>query len=213
MSEDISIYALAANENFRRIYDGVFAPSGGMRLIRHSMSVKEFDEDLEVRRAEAQAVANMIDFSYRYSKHPLTVDPRKMRKPAGANRAQYMARSAYHTNMNKSTMKTRWRDYKRPAVFLYLLLKHGFALSSPALNKKHFVLKLLTQVDNVDEIKKDFRPYQMVREAVVKQGGYEEQMPALKMDLNCQDPPLATPEFSPEIKEVFKKSLADSFND
>jgi hypothetical protein len=61
MSEDISIYALAANENFRRIYDGVFAPSGGMHLIRHSMSVKEFDEDLEVRRAEAQAVANMIE--------------------------------------------------------------------------------------------------------------------------------------------------------
>jgi uncharacterized protein YcgL (UPF0745 family) len=130
--------------------------------------------------------------------------------PAGVNRAQYIARSAYNKNMSKSTMKTRWKEYKRPAVFLYLLLKQQFALNPPALNKKYFVFRLLKQVDNVDEVTKYFRAYQMVREALVKQGGYE-QMPALQMDLNCQDPQLATPEFSPEIVKAFKGSLADSF--
>jgi hypothetical protein len=74
-NEDISISALAANENFRSIYDEVFARSGGTHLMRHSMSAKEFDEDLEVRRADALAVANMIDFSYRYSKHPIPAVP------------------------------------------------------------------------------------------------------------------------------------------
>ena len=62
---EISIQELAANEDYRRLFDGVFAANGGCLRLRGSMSATAFDDKIVARCDEALAVANIVDFSYR----------------------------------------------------------------------------------------------------------------------------------------------------
>src|ERR1700686_2585623 len=67
----ISIQDLAADETYRSIFDDVIAANGGWSRIRHSPSARSFDRRNHLKgkeKTEPQAAANVVDYSYRFSK-------------------------------------------------------------------------------------------------------------------------------------------------
>src|SRR5260370_19406636 len=58
---------LASDDEYCRIFDEVIGPAGGWRRIRRALSDREFDDDVDARIKEAKAVAEVIDFSYRFA--------------------------------------------------------------------------------------------------------------------------------------------------
>jgi hypothetical protein len=206
----ISIRDLAADEDFKTIFDHAVAPSG-WRRIRRLISARAFDRTIKDRGREAQAVANIIDFSYRFSIHGRGLPHDGRTNPGGVDSARYVARKAYKPSMARTTMKNRWKKYRPSAIFLYLMLKQNFDLQPPRVTSKNFVETLLGQADNVSQLRRFFRAYQLVRAALLELKYIH--YPALDLDLQSSDPQLDAPEFPPDIRAKWEKWLTDDRGD
>ena len=114
---EISIRELAADEDYQVVFDEMMATAGGWPRIRHSQSVGKFNNDIRALRSEAQAAANIVDFSYRFSQHHAGMTFGKRRNPGGVEAAKYVVRKSYRPSVGKSTMKNRWRKYQSAAIF------------------------------------------------------------------------------------------------
>jgi hypothetical protein len=204
----ISIKDLAADEDYRSIFDDVIATNGGWMRIRHSKSVRSFDKGNHANKG-ALAAAKIVDFSYRFSKHLAGTRYPRRSNPGGVEASKYVVRNVCEPPISKSTIKTRWREYQSSAIFLYLLLKQGgFDLRPDRVGSKHFLDVLLSQVDDVDMLRKYFSAYQVVHSALSKLK--YKRFAALDLDLRHSPPPqLDAPEFCPKIKTAFDKWLRD----
>jgi hypothetical protein len=200
-NDTISIHEFAQNKNYQEIFDGVIAPNGGWSRIRHSISVKEFDNGLLERRDLAGAAAKVVDFSYRFEDMP---DRGSYR--GGLSTARYVVVNAKSYNLSREigTTKSRWRDFGKTGAFLYLLLIQNFSLMPPKLASKTFSKKLLDQVADVGSLRKFFRAYQHVCEALVPRGYKFEN---IALNLNCEAPSLPKAALQPDVIAAFKKSL------
>jgi hypothetical protein len=202
----ISLRDLAADEDYRSVYDDVIAANGGWARIRHSQSARTFDDSMAARKEEAQAAAGIVDFSYRFSKHLASTQYPGRKNPGGAEAARYVVRISFEPQIGKTTIKDRWRKYQAPAVFVYLLLNQGFDLGPPRVGSKEFVEVLLRQAGDIDVLLKYFSAYQIVRSAFSKLK--YKKFPPLDLELGCSPPPqLNTPEFCPKIKAAFEDWL------
>jgi hypothetical protein len=203
----ISLRDLAADEDYRSIFDDVIAANGGWTRIRHSQSARTFDKSMKCRKKNAQAAAEIVDFSYRFSKHLASRQYPGRRNPGGVEAAKYVVRKTYEPHIGeKTTIKNRWRTYQVPAVFVYLLLNQGFDLGPPRVGSKEFVEVLLRQAGDIDVLRKYFSAYQIVRSALSRLK--YKKFPPLDLELGCSPPPqLNTPEFCPKIKAAFEDWL------
>jgi hypothetical protein len=201
----VSFRDTAADEGCRSIFE-VIATNGGWRGIRYLRSTRNLDNKIAKRRNEAQSAANIVDFSYRFSKNLASARYPGRRNPGGVNAARYVVRKAYEPAMSNTKVKDRWREYQVPAVFMYLLLNQGFNFGPPRIGSKDFVEVLLRQVGDVDALRKYFFAYQIVRSALskLKYKGF----PLLDVVLECSPlPQLNAPEFGQKIKTGFDKWL------
>jgi hypothetical protein len=197
---NLSIRDLAMHEKYQKLYDTVIAPNGGWTRIRHSVSVKTFDNRLAMRCKDAEAAAKIIDFSYRFAiKRPY--DPRK----AGVTSARYVVRKAdsYRMKVSDSTIKTRWRSFGPTAVFLYLVLIQKFPLMPPRLSQVGFSEFLLKQTNDIEVLRNFFRAYQQVCK-VLAPAGYRPTI--LEYDLRCDVPPIDAPALTSDLEIVFNDS-------
>jgi hypothetical protein len=203
----ISLRDLAADEDYRSIFDDVIATNGGWTRIRHSQSARTFDKSMKRREKKAQAAAGIVDFSYRFSKNLTGKEYPGKRNPGGVEAARYVVRTSYEPYIGKkTTIKGRWRTYQVPAVFVYLLLNQGFDLGPPRVGSKEFVEVLLRQVGDIDALRKYFSAYQIVRSALSKLG--YKKFPPLDLELGCSPPPqLNAPKFCPKINAAFEDWL------
>jgi hypothetical protein len=197
----MSIRELAADENYQSVFDDVIATNGGWHRIRQSMTARELDDNIDARRDEAQVVANIVDFSYRFSKHLANAKYPGRKSPGGVDAAKYVVRKAYKPHISRSTMKNRWREYKLPAIFLYLTLNQKFDVWPCRVSSKEFPDALLQQVGNTDELRRYFCAYQTVRAALLDRK--YKLFPVLDLDLGCS-PRLENAEFSPDISRAFE---------
>jgi hypothetical protein len=168
----VSISQLAKNTDFQTIFDDEIAPNGGWRRIRNSQSVRSFDERVKTQREKANAVANFIDFSYRYDQH--SIDPKYL---GGITSALYVVRTAksYQTKMARTISKERWSKFRSTAPFLYLLLKQSFHLVPPRVGSRDFSETLLKQAEDIGTLRRFFHAYQQLCEALTRRGyeGYD----------------------------------------
>ena len=200
----ISIQDLAADEAYRSIFDDVIAANGGWRRIRHSPSARNFDRGTHLKgnkKVEAQAAANIVDYSYRFSKHLANAHPGKRKNPGGVEAAKYVVRNAVRPVAGESAMKSYWRKYQFTAIFLFLIFNLKFDLKPPRVSKSNFLEKLLRQADDIEELRRFFSAYQTVR-ATLSKLKYK-QYPALDLELECSLPELDVGEFSPAMKKEF----------
>jgi hypothetical protein len=117
--------------------------------------------------AEARSAANLVDFSYRFCRLRSN-DKRK----GGITMAQSILcnSTSYKYTGGLSTLKTRWRDYREAAGFLYLLLVQKFDLMPPETEQLAFSETLLTQVNDTDHLIEFFRAYRHLCEVLKKRG-------------------------------------------
>jgi hypothetical protein len=150
----------AADKTYRSIFDDVIAANGGWSRIRHSPSARNFDRGTRLKgknkKAEAQAAANIVDYSYRFSKHLANATYGKRKNPGGVNAAKYVVRNAYRPFSSESSIKSYWRKYQFPAIFLFLMFNQKFHLKPPRVSSKKFLEKLLRQADDIEEIRRFF---------------------------------------------------------
>ncbi len=175
---------LAANEDYSRIFDEVIAPGGSWRKIRHLPAAKEFDADLRAREHQAKAVACIIDFSYRFAR---LREAKGYKGRGGVTLARHVVRTcaSYGQKQSRSTMKTRWDEYRQASAFIYLLSSPQTPFSVPKVADVNFAVKLLQQIENKEGLRKFFSAYQEVTD-VLKTRGYE--LPALSLDLGPRLP-------------------------
>ena len=204
-SSRISIQELAANENYRNIFDGVIGINGGWRRIRHSMSARRFDKNIVARCRDAQFAANIVDFSYRFSKHLGSTRYSGRTNPGGVSAARYVVGKAYRPRMEETSIKNRWRAYQLQGIFLYLMLNQQFNMKPPRVGAKKFLEELLRQADNLEELRRFFCAYQAVRAALLDQK--YKRFPTLDLNLQCSPPQLDVAEFSPDIQKAFEEWL------
>jgi hypothetical protein len=203
----ISLRDLAADEDYRSVFDDVIATNGGWTRIRHSQSARTFDDSMEARKEEAQAAAGIVDFSYRFLKSPASTQYPGRSNPGGVEAARYVVRISYEPQIGKkTTIKSRWRKYQVPAVFVYLLLIQRFDLGPPRVGSKEFVEVLMRQVGDIAALRRYFSAYQIVRSALSKLG--YKKFPPLDLDLGCSpQPQLDAPVFGPKVKAAFDEWL------
>jgi len=196
----VSIRTLAENRDYQTIFDEVIAPNGGWPRIRHSVSARTFDKNIAARRAEAEAVAKFVDFSYRYAKDPIDANRR-----GGITTARYVVRTApsYASNMKKSTSKSRWRKFGSTAIFLYLLLIQKYPLMPARVSSKNFSNDLLNQTTKIVGLHAFFRAYQEVCETLISRNYTFE---TLDLALNCDAPPSMITPFPQDVLEQFEKA-------
>jgi hypothetical protein len=200
-SSVISIQELAANENYQSIFDGVVATNGGWPRIRHSVSARRFDKNIVKRCSKAQFAANIVDFSYRFYKHPASTPNSRRINPGGVESAKYVVQRAYKPSGGESTIKNRWREYGSPAIFLYLMLTQEFDVRPPRVSSANFVEILLRQADNLEGLRRYFCAYQAVRDALLDKD--YKKFPALDLNLECPPLELNAAELSSDIKAAF----------
>jgi hypothetical protein len=204
-SSVVSLRDLAADEDYRSIFDDVIATNGGWRRIRQSQSVMAFDESMKCRKKEAKPAAKIVDFSYRYSKHLSSSKYPGKKNPGGVEAAKYVVRKAYNFG-KKTTIKNRWKGYKVTAVFVYLLLMRDFDFGPPRVGSRKFVEVLLRQVSNIDGLRKFFCAYQEVQ-GVLSKLNYKD-FPTLDLKLDCSlTQQLDAPVFSPKMQAAFENWL------
>jgi hypothetical protein len=206
----ISIQGLVADETYRSIFDDVIATNGGWSRIRHSPSAHNFDRGTHLKgdeKEEAQAAANIVDYSYRFSKHLAGRHYGKRKNPGGVDAAKYVVRNAVRPFVGETTMKNYWRKYQYSAIFLFLMSKQKFNLKPPRVSSKKFLEKLLRQADDFEELRRFFCAYQTVRAALSKLK--YRQYPALDLELECSPPELEAAEFSPAMNKAFDAWVKD----
>ena len=196
----MSIQDSAANEEYRNIF-AVFAANGGWRRLRHSQSARNFDKSTMAKHIEAQVVANIVDFSCRYSKHLAGEQYPGRTNPGGVHAAKYVVRNGYKPTFGESTIKSRWREYQLPAIFLYLMHYQKFDVRPCRVGSKHFLDALLQQAGNTDELRRYFCAYQTVCAALLERK--YKLFPVLDLDFGCS-PRLEAAEFSPDISRAFE---------
>jgi hypothetical protein len=201
-AKPVSIAQLAENTDFQTIFDDEIAPNGGWRQIRNSRSVRSFDKKIKNQRKKANAVANYIDFSYRYDQY--CIDPKRK---GGITAACSVVRTAssYQSKMSRSTSKKRWSDFHSTAPFLYLLLKQSFDLAPPRVGSLDFSETLLKQVTDITILRCFFRAYQQLCEALKRQG-YNEYDP-LQCNLDCEIPQFEVTPFPTDVRDEFEKYI------
>jgi hypothetical protein len=198
----ISLQDLATDDDYRSVFDDEFVANGGWPRIKQSISAITFDRGVEKQRGYAEAAANIVDFSYRFSKHPPSALGSRRQNPGGVDAAKYVVRKACKPYVSDSTIKGRWKKFKSSAIFLYLLFNQKFDMRPPEVSSEDFAETLLRQVDNLDELRSYFCAYQTVRAALLVRN--YEKFPALELDLNCPPPQLDTPELSSDMKMAFE---------
>jgi hypothetical protein len=200
-----SIRDLVADETYCSIFDDVIAVNDGWRRIRHSPSARNFDRGTRLKgknkKPEAQAAANIVDYSYRFSKHLANVPHGKRKNPGGVDAAKYVVRNSVKPFVSKSSMKSYWRRYHFSAIFLFLMFNQQFDLRPPRVSSKKFLERLLRQTDNIEVLRRFFCAYQTVRAALLNLK--YKQYPPLDLDLGCPPPQLDAAEFSPAMKKEF----------
>jgi hypothetical protein len=97
----ISLRDLAANEDYRSVFDDVIATNGGWTRIRHSQSARTFDESMAAKKKEAQAAAGIVDFSYRFFKNRASTQYPGRKNPGGVEAARYVVRISYEPQIGK----------------------------------------------------------------------------------------------------------------
>jgi hypothetical protein len=205
LNHNKSIRNLVADETYRSIFDDVIAVNDGWRRIRHSPSVRNFDRGTRLkvknRKVEAQAAANIVDYSYRFSKHLANVHHGKRINPGGVDAAKYVVRNSVKPFVSKSSMKDYWRRYQYSAIFLFLIFNQKFDLKPPRVGSTGFLERLLRQTDDIEELRRFFCAYQTVS-AALSNLKYK-QYPPLELDLGCPPPQLDAAEFPPAMKKEF----------
>jgi hypothetical protein len=165
--------------------------NGGLFQLRRSMSASDFDKDIAARKEEAKDVANVVDFSYRFSKNHTSTPFGRDNKTysGGLTGAQYVARIDYPDRpaRSESLMKLRWREYGSTSIFSYLILERQFKFAPPKLCAVNFVQQLLDQVNDDDGLRQFFHAYKIVRDALTPRG--YGRLPKLTMDMHCSIPP------------------------
>ena len=201
-SKPISIAQLAENIDFQTIFDDEIAPNGGWRQIRNSKSVRSFDKSIQTQSEKAKVVANFIDFSYRYDQHCLNP-----RYDGGITTAWYVVRTAssYQSNRSKSSSKKSWSKFRSTAPFLYLLLKQSFDLTPPRVGSLVFSETLLKQAENIANLRRFFRAYQLLYEALKRRGykGYD----ALQYNLDNEILQSEVTPFPTDVRDAFEKYI------
>jgi hypothetical protein len=153
---------------YSEIADVIFQ-AGGWRRIRSLWDTGEFDDQLATRRRQAQPIALLAEFSYRFARLKPS-DPRR----GGST----MARSVIHeVNRKKKgfstgTLKTRWKEYGSMAVLQYLILIKMPDLKPRRISKKGFVETLLSQASDIERLKRLFSAYLVVSK-VLRPRGYD----------------------------------------
>jgi hypothetical protein len=149
--DGVSLTERFAFPGYERIVGQMLERDGSWRAIARAWTRKEFVDDIEVRWDEARDVGRLVDFSYRFDQL-MKGDPRK----AGVTMARpFVCETA---KISDGTMRTRWRQYGKTAVLAYSFQKIG---PRPArLTTKKFVEKLLSQVADVERLRRLFATYQ-----------------------------------------------------
>ena len=198
--DSISIRDLAQNRDYQEIFDSIIAANGGWSRIRHSLSVKTFENQMSERRDLASAAAKIVDFSYRFE-----AMPNRGTYKGGVTTARYVVVNAksYELQKKKSTIKNRWREFGSTAAFLYLLLIQNAPLMPPKLTAKRFSRDLLKQAEGVQELRNFFCAYQHVCDVLAPRGYKFEK---LTLNLNCGVPLLATAALQADVIAAFENS-------
>jgi hypothetical protein len=194
-STPISIRKFAKDPTYRDMFDNVFIPNGGWPSIRHSTSAKSFDKEMLERRAEAEVAAKLIDFSYRFQ--PSQNDGRWK---GGITMAIHVVRRAVSYGIlrkSKNTIRPHWNDFESTSVFLYLLLHQGFPLMPPKVSKSNFSRELLSQAEDSITLRRFFRAYQHLCEALAPRG--YRSFDILRYDLKCEVPSLSRVPFEHDV--------------
>lgn len=196
----VTIRDLAEDENYRCIFDDLFLPNSGWDQIVDSISQRAFDKSIAKRCEQAQTAANIIDFSYRFSKNPLHIDYHNRRNPGGLESARYVVRHKYRPSMSDSKIRGLWGAYSSAAIFLYLLLSPHFDLRPPSLGSHDFLDRLLQQTKNLEMLRRYFRAYHTVQAAL---SGLHYMFPPLELAVGGPQPELSAPFLSAEMEEAF----------
>lgn len=166
--EGVTLSELAANSDFAEIFDRIIMKSGGLRRIQNLGGLKEFDEQIDIRKSRTVVVAKVVDFSYRFA----LLKP-KTRAKGGVTMARAIVATtpSYGYRRRSSTLKSRWREYGPTAGFLYLLRIQKFELVPCPLTSDRFAKQLLKQADDIAHIREFFLAYQYLCN-ILKTRGY-----------------------------------------
>jgi hypothetical protein len=148
MPEDTAIREKLETPHYEEVLE--VALFWGWRRFRSIGTAREFADDLDRRKEESLAVAQMAEFSYRFAKFGSSE-----RKLGGSTMArEFLVRRNRRKQVRYSdgTLKTRWSEYKDSGVLLYLLHMHMSDLFPPRLTRKQFVKQLLLQAGDVGKL-------------------------------------------------------------
>jgi hypothetical protein len=126
----------------------VIFQAGGWRRIRSLWNTREFDEQLAIRMREAQSVARLAEFSYRF----VRLKPSDLRRGGSTMARSVMhqinqeAKSGKKKGFSTGTLKARWKEYGSMAALQYLILIRMPELKPRRISKKGFVETLLGPV-------------------------------------------------------------------
>ena len=106
--------SLLADPSNARLYDDLIGKHGGWMRVRKE---DDFDKRMNIRYAENEAVADMIDYRFRYLDHSRNPDSRT----ANISHAQVYRWRATKPGASVAgkAIRTRWATSKTSAVFIY----------------------------------------------------------------------------------------------
>src|ERR1700730_1098527 len=196
------ILMMRQNSNiYRQIYDQMLALPGGLLGLLGTPSPGDFDLEMARQKANADAVVGMVENQLRYIQDG-SGDKRRGSSPAQAIHFMWAATKDIRGRRGKTvegkspsarTLGSKWRQYERSAIFIYLNERHGFSQRPMPIDDFEFVPNLLKQSDNLKELRRYFGAYAYITECF-KAAGQEQ--PSVKVPATIDRVPISTEPFS-----------------
>jgi hypothetical protein len=141
---------LKQGNDYQKLYDKIFASSGGLTQLRNTRLAHDFDEGVRIRKWEAYDVCEIIDYRFRHLDHG-----------GDASKGTITYGQVYRTKepgkaISYKTLKRRWSQNRASAEFLYVSEKLGVSLRPPALRRKAFVDRISAQAANKEYLQRFF---------------------------------------------------------
>jgi hypothetical protein len=134
---------------YRLLFDSVIGKTGGWSHLLYTLEPSEFDERIRKRRETAETVCKMIDYRFRYLDHGGADQ-----EQANISHSEFYRWKESNPKLSWRTIRTRWRENKESAAFLYA--SENFDFTPIPIMRMGFLSRLVNRARDVARIRRFF---------------------------------------------------------
>jgi hypothetical protein len=155
--------SLLKMHEYQALFDAVIAPRGGFLTLLETITPSDFDVLMKSYVEQITVVADLMDYRFRYLDHGGKDKNLSNLSHAYVYRFNDKARGR---TLSGKTIRVRWQEFKKQAIFIYVSQKSSLYFFPKRLNDPNFTQGIIDQANDLRSLKEYFGKCAYVSERV-----------------------------------------------